>query len=216
MRRKPKKPDYDAPDKGSWDGCVMLGIFYCSEKGQAVPTGLSRRMAPGRLPGKPERNAVPAKGDIMAIARAGNRLPASAHEYHILSVHTAVPSKVNIILLGSHQFPASEPPGNFFPGSRLRPFIRDEDLTVTDPFPVFCKLPEIAALVPGVTHQAMHPGIQNPVSLSACFRARGTCGVSLSRTGRSCDDRICCIGNISHCGGIQNRRLFYLPRIIIR
>jgi len=29
----------------------------------------------------------------MAIARAGNRFPASAHEYHILSVHTAVPSK---------------------------------------------------------------------------------------------------------------------------
>ena len=55
---------------------------------QGFPTG-----GAGRLPGKPERNAVPTKGDIMAIARAGNRFPASAHEYHILSVHTAVPSK---------------------------------------------------------------------------------------------------------------------------
>ena len=75
----------------------MLGVFYCSEKGQAIrrnsPAGLPRRMASAGLPGKPERNAVPTKGDIMAIARAGNRFPASAHEYHILSVHTAVPSK---------------------------------------------------------------------------------------------------------------------------
>ena len=47
----------------------------------------------GRLPGKPEQNAVPMKGDIMAIARAGNRFPASADKHHILSVHTAVPSK---------------------------------------------------------------------------------------------------------------------------
>ena len=29
----------------------------------------------------------------MAIARAGNGLPASANKHHILSVHTAVPSK---------------------------------------------------------------------------------------------------------------------------
>jgi hypothetical protein len=29
----------------------------------------------------------------MAIARAGNGLPASADKHHILSVHTAVPSK---------------------------------------------------------------------------------------------------------------------------
>jgi len=29
----------------------------------------------------------------MAIARAGNRFPASAHEYHILSVHTAASFK---------------------------------------------------------------------------------------------------------------------------
>ena len=31
-----KKPDYDTPDKGSRVGCVMLGVFYCSEKGQVI------------------------------------------------------------------------------------------------------------------------------------------------------------------------------------
>ncbi len=49
----------------------------------------------------------------------------------------------------------------------VMPFIKDEDLTVPDPFPVFCKLPEVVALVLKVTHQVRHPDIQNPVSLSA-------------------------------------------------
>ena len=59
--------------------------------------GRPRRVSPpddaGRLPGKPEQNAVPTKGDIMAIARAGNRFPASADEHRILSVHTAASFK---------------------------------------------------------------------------------------------------------------------------
>lgn len=108
-------------------------------------------------------------------------------------------------------------------GIRLRPstepampFIKDEDLIVTDPFPVFCKLPEVVALVLKVAHQVRHPDIQNPVSLSARFHAKGTCKVSLSGASRSCDDKICCIGNKSHCCKIQNRGLFYLSGIVIQ
>ena len=47
----------------------------------------------GRLPGKPEQNAVPTKGDTMGMARAGDRFPVPAAEHHIFFVHTAVPSK---------------------------------------------------------------------------------------------------------------------------
>lgn len=47
----------------------------------------------GRLPGKPEQNAVSTKGDNMAMARAGNGFPPPATRHHIFSVHTAVPSK---------------------------------------------------------------------------------------------------------------------------
>ncbi len=68
----------------------MLGVFYCSEKGQAITC---LRDSAGRLPGKPEQNAVPMKGDTMAIAWAGNGFPPPADKHHILSVHTAVPSK---------------------------------------------------------------------------------------------------------------------------
>ncbi len=85
------------PDKSSCAGCTLPGVFCCSEKGQAIRRNGPRRVLPpddaGRLPGKPEQNAVPTKGDIMAIPRAGNGFPASADEHHIFSVHTAVPSK---------------------------------------------------------------------------------------------------------------------------
>ena len=47
----------------------------------------------GRLPGKPERNAVPTKGDTMGMARAGDRFPIPATRQSNFSVHTAVPSK---------------------------------------------------------------------------------------------------------------------------
>ena len=64
----------------------MLGVFYCSEKGQAITYP---RDGAGRLPGKPERNAVPRKGDTMGMARAGNWLPIPTARHHIFSVHTA-------------------------------------------------------------------------------------------------------------------------------
>jgi len=51
---------------------------------QGFPTG-----GAGRLPGKPERNAVPRKGDTMGMARAGNWLPIPTARHHIFSVHTA-------------------------------------------------------------------------------------------------------------------------------
>ena len=38
----------------------------------------------------------------------------------VLSREAEIPYLVNIIPLGSHQFPASEPPGNFFLESHLR------------------------------------------------------------------------------------------------
>ena len=44
----------------------------------------------GMLSGKPERNAVPRKGDIMGIARAEDGFPTPETRQHILSVHTAV------------------------------------------------------------------------------------------------------------------------------
>lgn len=45
----------------------------------------------GRLPGKPEQNAVPRKGDNMALVRAGKGFQLSA--YYIFIVHTAAPFK---------------------------------------------------------------------------------------------------------------------------
>ena len=57
-----------------------------------VPGGISsgwRR----RAPGKPERNAVPRKGDTMGMARAGDRPLEPLAEYHIFSLHTATPYK---------------------------------------------------------------------------------------------------------------------------
>lgn len=47
----------------------------------------------GGLPGKPEQNAVPTKGDSMSMARAGNPFPIPATRQFIFSVHTAVLSK---------------------------------------------------------------------------------------------------------------------------
>lgn len=36
------------PDKSSQDGCVMLGVFYCSEKGQAISRNGSAGLFHGR------------------------------------------------------------------------------------------------------------------------------------------------------------------------
>ena len=70
--------------------CTMRGVFYCSEKGQVIAYS---RDGAGRLPGKPERNAVPTKGDTMGMARAGSKFPAFVIKHNIFSVHIAVPSK---------------------------------------------------------------------------------------------------------------------------
>lgn len=74
----------------------MLGVFYVQRKDmpsdgtvcRTFPTG-----GTGRLPGKPEQNAVPTKGDTMGMARAGNGFSPPATGHYIFSVHTAVPSK---------------------------------------------------------------------------------------------------------------------------
>ena len=63
----------------------MLGVFYCSEKGQAIAYS---RDGTGRLPGKQERNAVPRKGDTMGMARAGSWLPIPNARHHIFSFYT--------------------------------------------------------------------------------------------------------------------------------
>ena len=74
--------------------CWVFSIVQRKDRpsGGTVPQGSSAG-GTGRLPGKPERNAVPTKGDIMAISQAGNGFPASEDEHHIFFVHTAVPSK---------------------------------------------------------------------------------------------------------------------------
>ena len=74
----------------------MLGVFYVQRKDmpsdgtvcKTFPTG-----GAGRLPGKPEQNAVPTKGDTMGMEQAGNGFPPPTTGHHIFSVHTAVPSK---------------------------------------------------------------------------------------------------------------------------
>ena len=76
---------------------ALCRVFsMCSEKGQAIPAE-PRKGFPvggtGRLPGKPEQNAVPRKGDSMGIAQAGNWLPTPAVRRLILFVHTAVHRK---------------------------------------------------------------------------------------------------------------------------
>ena len=50
-----------------------------------------RRKAPAGLPGRPEQNAVPRKGDNMALARAGKGFQPPA--YYIFIVHTAASFK---------------------------------------------------------------------------------------------------------------------------
>ena len=73
-------------------GCFLL---FKERAGHASGSSC-RGSSTGRhrqAPGKPERNAVPRKGDSMGKARAGNWHLKPPAEYHIFSVHTAVPSK---------------------------------------------------------------------------------------------------------------------------
>lgn len=51
------------PDEGSQGGCTMPGVFYCSEKGQAIPQSCCRafiRDAPAGCRGS--RNEMPSPG----------------------------------------------------------------------------------------------------------------------------------------------------------
>lgn len=54
------------PDKSSWDGCSLPGVFCCSRKGQAIRRNrflkLSRRMAPAGCRGSRNGMLSPGKG----------------------------------------------------------------------------------------------------------------------------------------------------------
>lgn len=75
---KHKKKIKPHPIKAAGTAAFCRVFSVCSGKGQAV-----------RLQGKPERNAVPRKGDNMAMKRAGTRFTPAASRHHIFSVHTA-------------------------------------------------------------------------------------------------------------------------------
>ena len=68
-------------------------MFSIVQRKDRLSGGTAPQDRTGRLPGKPEQNAVPMKGDTMAITRAGNGFPTPVDKHHIFSVHTAVPSK---------------------------------------------------------------------------------------------------------------------------
>lgn len=70
----------------------------------------------GRLPGKPERNAVPREGEAMGNRRAGNGLPPLREKHHIHSIHTAVPSKGTAVFFYSTHF-------YLFPGQATKEYI---------------------------------------------------------------------------------------------
>lgn len=70
----------------------------------------------GRLSGRPERNAVPMKGDTMGMARAGNRIPIPATRQYIFSVHTAVHSKGTAAFFYSTHF-------YLFPNKNIKRYI---------------------------------------------------------------------------------------------
>lgn len=84
------------PIKAAWTAalCWVFSIVQRKDRpscGTALP-GFSAEGA-GRLPGRPEQNTVPMKGDAMSVERAGNDLPAFIDQYHIYFVHTAALSK---------------------------------------------------------------------------------------------------------------------------
>ena len=73
------------------------------------------------MAGKKEAQKAPPGQDGKAPGKAA---PTSPEKETAKGTKEAAPKqkeeKVNIIPLGSHQFPASEPPGNFFLESHLR------------------------------------------------------------------------------------------------
>ena len=72
--------------------CWVFSIVQRKDRpsyGTVLPVLLAE--GTGRLPGKPERNVIPRKGENMAMARIGNGFQPPA--YYIFSVHTAAPFK---------------------------------------------------------------------------------------------------------------------------
>ena len=49
--------------------------------------------------------------------------------------------------------------GVFFGKFVIKPLIKNKDVIVANPFPVFCKFPKVVALVLEVAHQVRHPDI---------------------------------------------------------
>ena len=88
-----KKINYDTHLIKTARTAALCWVFSIVQRKDRTSGGTAPPDDAGRLPGKPEQNAVPTKGDIMAIARAGNGFPPPADKHHILYVHTAVPSK---------------------------------------------------------------------------------------------------------------------------
>ena len=88
-----KKINYDTHLIKAARTAALCWVFSIVQRKDRTSGGTAPPDDAGRLPGKPEQNAVPTKGDIMAIARAGNGFPPPADKHHILYVHTAVPSK---------------------------------------------------------------------------------------------------------------------------
>ena len=79
--------------KAAWTAavCWVFSIVQRKDRpscGTALPGFLMG--GTGGLPGRPEQNAVPKKGDNMGMARAGNGIPASTIKHNIVSVHTGV------------------------------------------------------------------------------------------------------------------------------
>ena len=82
--------------------CWVFSIVQRKDRpscGTALP-GFPEEGA-GRLPGKPERNAVPRKGDSVAVARAGDGFQPPAY---IFIVHTAAPIKGAAAFFSSTHF----------------------------------------------------------------------------------------------------------------
>ena len=91
---------------------VFCQVYFIVQRMDRPSGGTARQAAPpdgaGRLPGKPEQNAVPAKGDRMGKARARNSFLAHEDKYHIIFVHTAASFKGAAAFFSStyfYQFP---------------------------------------------------------------------------------------------------------------
>lgn len=129
----------------------MLGVFYCSEKGQAIAYPQD---GTGRLPGKPERNAVPRKGDTMGMARAGSWLPIPTARHHIFSLHTAASRGTAEFFYSTHFY--------LFPNENTKNhivFITGAPGTLTARF--FCAL--------GCGHRPPFRGRAPPSGLGSCL-----------------------------------------------